>query len=188
MKIAQVSLESLSPLSFSRPLTVPRKERENDEDYEARTWRERAHYSEKTGEVVIPPMMFKNTISVAAKFLSMPIPGDKRKTYTKHIEAGIMVMDPVPLGVTRENIQMERMFVPSDGRRGGTSRVWKNFPIIPSWTGEATFYVLDHTITEQVFLKHLETAGMFIGLGRFRPRNNGYYGRFKVNKIKWQEE
>ena len=39
------------------------------------------------------------------------------------------------------------------------------------------------TITLSVFRKHLEEAGKFIGIGRFRPRNNGFYGRFEVKEI-----
>jgi hypothetical protein len=31
-----------------------------------------------------------------------------------------------------------------------------------------------------VFEHHLHEAGKFIGIGRFRPRNNGFYGRFDV--------
>ena len=48
-----------------------------------------------------------------------------------------------------------------------------------------TFFVLDETITEDVFLNHLTQAGQFIGIGRFRPRNNGFYGRFAVDKVEW---
>ena len=40
-------------------------------------------------------------------------------------------------------------------------------------------------ITEEVFRYHLEQAGTFIGIGRFRPRNNGYYGRFKLDSMEW---
>ena len=38
-----------------------------------------------------------------------------------------------------------------------------------------------------VFEDHLKEAGNFIGVGRFRPRMNGFYGRFKVDKIDWSE-
>jgi hypothetical protein len=31
----------------------------------------------------------------------------------------------------------------------------------------------------------LEEAGKFIGLGRFRPQNGGFYGRFAVAKVVW---
>ena len=32
----------------------------------------------------------------------------------------------------------------------------------------------------------LREAGKFIGIGRFRPRNNGYYGRFDVESVDWK--
>lgn len=53
--------------------------------------------------------------------------------------------------------------------------------------GELTVTSLDHCqeVTQQIFEQHLRDAGNFIGVGRFRPRNNGYYGRFKVVGLKW---
>jgi hypothetical protein len=63
--------------------------------------------------------------------------------------------------------------------------VSKCFPVIPAWEGEATFYIFDETVTQDAFLEHLSEAGRFIGLGRFRPRNNGFYGRFEVVKVDW---
>lgn len=58
--------------------------------------------------------------------------------------------------------------------------------MIESWCGLITIHVLDDTITEDVLEDHLKQAGQFIGIGRFRPRNNGYYGRFKVKSIMWE--
>ena len=83
------------------------------------------------------------------------------------------------------SVVAERVFVPADGRRGGTKRVYKMFPVFSSWAGNVEFLVLDELIDEDVFETHLRDAGAFIGIGRFRPRNNGFYGRFEVNGIKW---
>lgn len=124
-------------------------------------------------------------IAECAKFLSAQIPGKGKATYTKHFEAGVLVMDGLVLPDKRDDVKGEWLFVPSDGRPGGGSRVAKCFGVIPSWKGEVTFHVLDETITEPVFRHHLEEAGRFIGIGRFRPRNRGFYGRFKVVKLKW---
>jgi hypothetical protein len=46
---------------------------------------------------------------------------------------------------------------------------------------------VDDTITEEVFKSHLQQAGQLIGIGRWRPRNNGMYGRFVVNSMTWEE-
>ena len=85
----------------------------------------------------------------------------------------------------KDAVAGEWLFVPASGRRGDGKRVLKCFPLIPEWHGRVTFHILDDTITEKVFARHLEQAGKFIGIGRFRPRNNGYYGRFAVEKLEW---
>lgn len=182
MKTYRVKLKSLSPYSQSKHYNVPKLEKELADAYERRTWMNRMHVDEH-GEVFIPPMAFKNCLSEAAKFLGIQIPGKGKSNYTKHFEAGVMVVDPVPIHVKANKVQPEELFVPSDGKRGGGSRVIKLFPNIPSWEGEVEIHVLDETITKEVLMQHLEEAGKLIGIGRFRPRNNGFYGRFKVEKV-----
>jgi hypothetical protein len=184
MKTAVATLKSISPYSQSRAHFTEKLNKESADDYEKRTWRDRLHIGED-GRVFIPPMAFKNALSEIAKFLSKNIPGKGKATYTKHFEAGVLVMDAVPLPFKKEDVPGEWLFVPADGRRGSGKRVRRCFPVIREWTGEVTFHVLDDTLTKDVFEEHLREAGSFIGIGRFRPRNNGYYGRFSVEKVKW---
>jgi hypothetical protein len=183
---ALATLKSISPYSQSRYHATEHLERESHDDYEKRTWRERLHVN-KDGHVFIPPMSFKNSLSEGAKYLSMKVPSGGKATYTKHFEAGILVMDPLVLPIKKTDVTFDALFVPSDGRRGGGSRVMKQFPLIPEWRGTVLYHVLDDTITEPVFKKHLRETGNFIGIGRFRPRNNGYYGRFTIEKLEWSE-
>ncbi|HVM95312.1 MAG TPA: hypothetical protein VMT89_02930 [Candidatus Acidoferrales bacterium] len=179
MKTYIATLESVSPYSQSRHYDVPKLEKESHEDYEKRTWRERCHVDDD-GFVFIPPMAFKNALAECAKFLGIQIPGKGKQNYTKHFEAGVLVMDSVVLPLKKADVRGEWLFVPSDGRRGGGKRVNRCFPLIPHWTGSLPIHVLDETITKPVLITHLEEAGKFIGIGRFRPRNNGFYGRFKL--------
>lgn len=183
MKVYIAVLESTAPYSQSKHHQEPKLDRENAQDYEARTWRSRMHVNDK-GEVFIPPMAFKNCLSDAAKFVSIQIPGKGKSTYTKHFEAGLMVLDEVSLGVKINKVEGEWVFVPSDGRRGGTTRVAKCFGKIPSWKASVKIHVIDETITKDVLQKHFEAAGELVGIGRWRPRNNGLYGRFKVLSLK----
>lgn len=184
MKTAIASLKSISPYSQSRYHDSDKLNKEIPKDYEARTWRERLHVN-PDGNVFIPPMALKNCLSDVAKFLSVQIPGKGKATYTKHFEAGVLVMEPIVLPIKKDDVKSEWLFVPSDGVRGSGKRVQKCFPIIHEWMGDATFYILDETITEDVFVHHLREAGNFIGIGRFRPRNNGFYGRFQVTDVAW---
>lgn len=190
MRIATAHLESISPYSQSKHYEIEKLGRatgtdtESSADYEKRTWRERVHVN-PDGYVFMPPMAFKNCLAEIAKYLSVQIPGKGKSTYTKHFEAGVMVLDGITLPIKKEDVPGEWLFVPADGRRGSGKRVSKCFPVIQSWKGTVTFHVLDDVITKEVFQQHLQDAGNFIGIGRFRPRNNGYYGRFKVNRIEW---
>lgn len=186
MKTAIATLKSVSPYSQSRHYVVDKANngKEGPKDYEARTWRERLHINDE-GNVFIPPMAFKNCVAEVAKFLARQIPGKGKSTYTKHFEAGVLVTDGLTLPLKKDDVPGEWLFLPSDGKRGSGKRVDKCYPVIREWAGNVTFLILDETITQDVFREHLEEAGRFIGIGRFRPRNNGYYGRFKVEGLKW---
>lgn len=189
MRTVIAALESVGPYSQSKEKdnAFPRGQKETAADHEKRTWRERSHYDPKTRRIFIPPMAFKNCLSEAAKFLSVQIPGQGKATYTKHFEAGILVLEGIQLQTAVDEVEGEWQFVPADGRRGGSKRVFKCFPVIREWAGDLTIYVMDDVITGDVLKYHLEQAGTFIGVGRFRPRNNGIYGRFRVKDIIWQD-
>jgi hypothetical protein len=185
--MAVVTIKGVSPYSQSKHHETPMLDKEQPDDYDKRTWREKLHYN-KEGEIFITPMAFKNCLSEIASFLSEKIKGKGNSTYTKHFESGILITDPVMLGVHKNDVEGERLFVPPDGKRGGGKRVWKTFPKIQEgWTGKVTVYILDDTITESVFENHFREAGKFKGVGRFRPANNGFYGRFDVTKIDWKK-
>lgn len=186
MKIATATLKSVSPYSQSKHYLTEKLSKESPKDYEVRTWRDRLH-TDKDGNVFIPPMAFKNCLSECAKFLSIRIPGKGQATYTKHFEAGVLVTEPLVLPIKKADVDGEWLFVPSDGKRGGGTRVDKCFPIIQEWEGTVNFMILDQTITKDVFEQVLVDAGRFIGIGRFRPRNNGFYGRFDVSKLVWSD-
>lgn len=185
MKTAICKLRSQSPYSQSKYINAKKPKELTHADFEKQSWMERCHWNDD-GELFIPPMSFKNCLTEAAKYLSMPIPGEGKKTYTAKIASGVLVVKPVVLPITRDTMQHEWLHVPSNGQRGGTTRVEKCFPLIPKWEGEAEFLILDEIVTEEVFAEHLNVAGSFIGVGRFRPKNNGFYGRFTVESINYR--
>jgi len=180
-------LKSAAPYGQSRFHHTEKLEKESAADYEKRTWRNRCHTDDE-GVVFIPPMAFKNCMSESAKYLSIQVPGKGKSTYTKHFEAGVMVSEPVSLGIPIDKMQPLWLFVPADGKRGGSRRVEKCFPITNQWKATVTFYVFDETITKDIFRYVLEQAGKFIGIGFSRPRNNGFFGRFEVVDMKWSKK
>jgi hypothetical protein len=181
---ALAKMHSISPYQQGRPFFDKKDANETHEDFEKRIWRERSHYDDH-GKLFIPPMQFKKALENAAGFISMSIPGQGKAKYTKHFKAGVLVVDAMELPVSKDDVHGSWVFVPSDGKRGGSSRVMKCFPTVHEWTGEVIFHILDNVITEPVFKTHLEQAGNFIGLGVFRPMNGGYHGRFAVDEVHW---
>lgn len=187
MKTAIAHVEMLTPYCQSRYHGEPKKNKENANDYERRTWKERLHYDENE-EIFVPALAFSNSVKEAAKYLSIQIPGKGKSTYTKHFDAGVSVIDDVPTGRSRSEAKEQQMFVPSDGRKGGGSRVMKSYPILlPPLMLNPLFTITDDTVTAEVFAHVLQQAGNVIGIGSFRIRNGGVYGRYKVQSIDWKE-
>ena len=187
MRIATVTIEGIAPYQMSRNHCAPKKDRETADDYERRTWIEKGHYTE-SGQVYIPQMAMKQALTDIARYLGMQIPGKGKSTYTKHFESGVLLVEPILLlspgkphkPITRNDIIEERYYCNADGKRGSAKRVWRHFPTVKNWAATFTVDILDNTITPDVFKHHLEQAGKFKGVGRFRPEKGGFYGRFAV--------
>jgi len=183
----ECDLVGVSPLSFSKKVISEKETGELSDAFEERTWKERLHVT-KDGDVFIPPNALKNCLTECARYLSESIPGQGRQTFTKKFEAGIMVVEPLLLGIKADSkeVQKERLFVSSKGKKGGGERVWKNFPTILDWRAHAEILVFDPALIAkpEKIEEYLSHAGKFIGFLRFRPRNGGYYGRFEVKNFK----
>lgn len=186
MKIATVTLKSVSPYSQSRSYSeeVEKLPKESPDAFEKRTWRNKCHTT-KDGKVFIPPMSFKMGLDTAAKMLGRRIPGKGQSTYSKFFKSGVLCMDGPVLPITSEEVAFDRIFANADGVRGSGKRVWRIFPRIDEWEAKVDFHVLADEITEEVFEDHLRQAGAFVGIGRFRPENGGFYGRYEVANVKW---
>ena len=187
MKLAKFNIVGLGRLSASRMHNLPKSnDRETHEDYRERTWKEH-FYFDAHGQGFLTPMAMKNALTDTAAYLKMKVKGSA--TYKKVFEAGILCVDPLLLfkvggaPITRDHLQKEELFLPSDGIRGSGKRVWKNYPFIDDWTAPCEVIVVDHQIGDKIFAEHVEKAGLLVGLGRFRPARNGFYGRFKITNL-----
>lgn len=187
MKVCHATLKSISGYSQSRMHDTPKLDRERHDEYEIRTWRNKAHV-DQAGVIYIPPMSFKQALDAAAKRLGLQIPGKGKSTYTKHFLSGVLVMDKLSTGVKVADVSGEWINANADGVRGSGKRVKRCFPTITEWEGTIPLYVLDDTIDNSTFELVLKEAGNFIGIGRFRPQNGGFYGRFSVEKVKWERQ
>jgi hypothetical protein len=184
--VARARLKSLSPYSQSKGHETPMLDKEQHDAFDKRTWREKAHVG-ADGRVFIPPMALKSCPTEAAAFLKLRIPGRGRSEYGKHLAAGVLCVQPLVLPIHKDDLKHEDVHCDSNGQRNSGSRVWRRFPIIDAWEGVAEFNILDRTITPDIFIQHLVAGGQFVGIGRFRPINRGWFGRFELVDLDWQD-
>jgi hypothetical protein len=183
MKTCYATLKAIAPYSSSRAHETEKLPKETAHDFEARTWRNKAHV--QNGQVYIPPMAFKMGLDRAAKMLGRQIPGKGKATYTKFFESGVLCTDQIFIA-DEGSIACERVYANADGVRGSGKRVWRLFPRIDAWEAVVPFYILADEITPDVFEEHLRQAGSFVGVGRFRPEKGGFFGRYAVKSLKWE--
>lgn len=189
MPIGRVKLVSRSPYSQSRAHDESKKDKEKPDAYDQRTWRHKAHYlPEAPYQIFIPAMALKFCITDAAAYLGERITGRGAATYKKHFTSGILVLDNALIDAYRDKVESVTVFANARGMRAPGPRVKRTFPIIPTWSATVDFQVVDSMITEDVFARTLAEAGKFIGLGRFRPQNGGFLGRFLVDNVEWIED
>lgn len=188
--VATLTIVGIAPYGQSRQHDEPKLEGENPNDYDIRTWRHKmtVEIRDDKRTVVIPAHGMQQCIAAAAKYSKRQIPNQGKATWTQKFTAGIALMENPSLNIDPDSVNCITISANSDGVRGSGKRVPRRFPSIPAgWSTTFDVYILDPIITEQVFREMLDLAGMFIGLGQFRPQNGGTNGRFRVEKLLWTD-
>jgi hypothetical protein len=184
--VAHCVIEGIAPYTQSRKYDEPKNEGESPEDYDRRCWRFHQHV--KNGTVHIPSRAIHSALIAAGKYSKRQIPGQGKATWTQKFAAGIALLEDIDLGFDPEQTAYIDIYAHADGNPKSGRRVMRRFPTNPKWRGEFDVHILDPIITEEVFTEMLETAGMFVGVGQYRPENGGNNGRFEVVSVNWQED
>jgi len=183
--IVTATLEGISPLTWGGHVTEPKKNGEPHDAYEERTWQKRAHI-DANGHAYLISLAIKNCLDTVAQHLSESVPGAGSSKYTKHFARGVQSFQPLIITdlknkpLTLKDLSKYTMFVPAEGKRGGGTRVVRNYPTAMEWRTKIELLVMDRKINADLVKRYLGEAGMFIGLGSFRAENRGIHGRFKV--------
>jgi hypothetical protein len=180
----------MTPLSQSRQHDEPKLDKEALDAYDLRTWRSKLNVDTIDGKpsVVIPAHGMHQAIAAAAKYSKRQIVGQGKATWTAKFTAGIALLDNPVLNIDPATVGMITISANADGIRGSGKRVPRRFPqIAPGWQTTFDVQILDPIITQDIFAEMLEIAGMFIGVGRFRPEKGGTNGRFTIKSIRWQD-
>jgi len=178
--IFHFEIEGLSRLAWSK--RIPKCPSKTDQrEWEESHARARFH-TDDDGNVCIPSMAVKNGLTAIARYLSEKI-GKGHATYTKHFRSGVQVLGadfPLLPATKPDDLHVEWLDLPSNPSSQSGARVEKLMPYLPTWKTQGDLLVVDATITEAIMTRYFQELGQLIGLGRFRPENGGFYGRFKL--------
>ncbi len=185
MLLCKFTVVGISDLMFGKHVSEPKKDDETHAQHEVRTWRQKVHVTPE-GQCFLQPFAMKNGLEGAAQWLSLKIPGEARKTFTKRFTSGILVVDKLLLykanrePLVMDDVEAQELFVPSDGKRGSGKRVVKVFPTVTDWRADAIVHIFDNKITADVMQRHLDAFSKFIGFGSMRVQNGGVNGRCSI--------
>lgn len=183
---ATVKIKGMAPLSCSRQHRSPFQDGESHEDYDARTWREKANY-DANGHVFVPAMAFKQAMDLAAKRLAIPDPDNKRANFTKYFVSDVICEQNCNIGIHKDEMPAVTINANVDGVRGSGKRVPRTFPQTQNWGGDISFLIMEEKIKPEHFEKVLTMAGRSIGVGQFRPEKGGLNGRFEIVKTSYEK-
>lgn len=188
MRMVSIKIKGITPYSASRPVEIERNKSEGHEDHDKRIWREKAH-SDANGVVYIPGVSFKLAIDEVASLLNEKVKGKGNQTYSKIIATATVAMSDMSLNIKKEDLQSITIFANLDGKRGGTVRGNRIFPIVTSWEGSVDFQIFNDELPADVFERYFQQAGLLIGVGRGRPgmKAPAGNGRFVPEKFTWSE-
>lgn len=188
---AEVRIIGTSPMTQSRQHGDASLEGEGKDAYDIRTWRSKLNVETRDGKktIVIPAHGMHQCIASAARYSKRQIPGQAKATWTAKFTSGIMMTDAPCLNMDPATVSHITISANSDGKRGGSKRVPRRFPQIPiGWVAVFPVVILDPIITEPVFRDMMDLAGLFIGVGQFRPEKGGSNGRFVLDELIWKDQ
>lgn len=186
MREVVIAIEGLTAYSASQQIEEKKKSAESWDEFEKRTWRDKAHATE-AGDVYIPGVSFKMALDFTAGILKEKIVGKGNQTYSPIFKTGVVAMNDLMLGIKTKDLKSIRLQQSSNGKKMGGSRVPRWFPYIPKWGGTLEMRIFNDTLPEDIFERYFSEAGLLCGVGRGRPEMGcaAGNGRFKATEFKW---
>lgn len=188
MKMYKIKIKSASPMLHHGSQSVGMEKVELKKKGgtallgDSEEWKKTIYFDEKVG-VHLPASVFEACLINAGK--QFKVTG--RKTATEYIKSGVFCMeeclpflvDGSPIKtLDDERIIIDKRTTKNPSTRGRNMRYRARFD---KWSSEFTIMVnSDDYITSDLLKEIIKYAGMFVGVGDYRPR----FGRFMLDNFK----
>lgn len=187
MKSYQLSLKSLSPymqhrmddLSLSEWEKVRRQIIERPEASQTDAHRAEYHcYRNNEGKCYIPADQLRGSLINAGTYMKSKV-GARSKSMKTIVAATFMIAPDEILIQDWDTIDKR-----SAVNKNIKGRVMVVRPKWLEWEADVILNCQESSITRETIQQLFEYAGSYVGIGSFRPTNNGLFGRFEVVSIK----
>ncbi len=131
-------------------------------------------YRNKDGKCYIPSDQIRGALINAGSYLKAKVGG--RSKSMKVIVAATFIPTPNEILLPDYDAIDKRSAV----NRNVKARVITVRPKWTNWKITFTLQIHEDTITKETITQLLEYAGKYVGIGSFRPTNNGMFGRFEM--------
>lgn len=135
-------------------------------------------YRNEENKCYIPSAQLKGALVEAGKLVKGKV-GNATKSM-KNIVAGMFIVTPEQITLPDYDKIDKRSAV----NRVNKARVISIRPKWTDWEVEFILKIKNTTITEETIRQIVTYAGEYIGIGSFRPTNNGEFGCFEVTSMK----
>ncbi len=131
-------------------------------------------YRSADGPCYIPSDHLRGAFIAAGSFVKAKVGG--RSKSMKSIVAAMFMVSPEQIHLPEYDAIDKRSAV----NRNVKARVIVVRPKWTQWSAEFTLSVDEDSISIEAISQIIEYAGKYVGIGSFRPVNNGLFGRFNL--------
>lgn len=135
-------------------------------------------YRNQEGKCFIPAEQLRGAFINGGGYLKSKV-GTKTKSM-KSIIAAMFMVNPEEILMPDYDVIDKRSAV----NRNVKARVITVRPKWTNWSAEFTLEIGEKTITEETITELITTTGNYVGIGSYRPTNNGSFGRFELSQLK----
>lgn len=177
MKAVQVTIKGVTPLLMHRFPMIGA-----DDTSKSRTgvpdWKlegEVSLYRDELGQIYQPASHIEGALKIASKTLK--VPGKRGATYSKLVGSALSVNpDAIPHKLTKYTIDARPVVIQR-------ARIIRYRPMFEQWELSFEIIIGDDQLPVEVVKQALDHAGLYVGIGDFRPGRGGKFGKFMVTKF-----
>lgn len=134
-------------------------------------------YRNGNGKCYIPADQLRGSFIGAGSMVKAKVGG--RSKSMKQVVAAMFMVSPDHIEIPDFDEIDKRSVV----NKNVKARVMVVRPKWSEWSASFKLLVMNDTITKETTKNVLENAGEYIGIGSFRPTNNGMFGRFIIESF-----